>query len=226
MPPTTWLEREDARTARQQPAGRHPRADRQLPAALREPVVAASVDPKPQPVPQRAHRHERRRLTLAVLAALSCLYLGAHAFDVSSALPFGGDPIPSEAGSAVRLAHGGAAVRRDRGELLSLARRAALERAATTALERGRDRDKPSGGGSTGAPGQGGSGGSGSDSDGQPEPEPPQGLLPPLPAPVPDVDTGDLPELDPSGTLPELPTVTLPELDPPLPTVESPVELP
>ncbi|MGH2995005.1 MAG: hypothetical protein ACRDM9_01680 [Gaiellaceae bacterium] len=226
MPPTTWLELEEAQTARTQPARRPPRADRELPAALRAPVTAALVDPTPQPEPPRARVLERHRIALAVLAALACLCLASRALDVSlPALAFGSDPVAGEAGGAVRLVQGAADVNQDRSELASLARLAALERATASTLERERDRsDKRSGGDSEGTPGQGGPGGSWSDSGGQPGPE--LGLLPTLPAPLPDVDPDDLPDLDPSGTLPELRSVTLPDLDPPLPTVPSPTELP
>jgi hypothetical protein len=225
MPRTTWLELEEARAARTQLARRSPRADRELPAALRSPVAAPLVDPTPEQEPPRARLLEGHRIALAVLAALSCLCLASRALDgSSSAMPFGGDPVADAAGSSVLLADG-VAPSQDRIELTSLARLAALERAAASTPERERDRsDKPSGGDSEGTPGQGGPGGSGSNSGGQPEPEP--GLLPPLPAPLPGVDPDDPPDLDPSGTLPELPSVTLPDLDPPLPTVPSPTELP
>lgn len=195
--------------------------------ALRTPVTAAPVDPTPQPKPARAGLLERSRVALAVAAALSCLYFAGRALEgSSSALPLGGDPVAGEAGSGVLLGDGVPSVNQDIRALASLARRAALER-AVAAPEREQDRSGTPSGGASGGAGQEGSGGSGSDSGGQPGPEQPaQGLLPPLPAPLPDVDPDDVPELDPTGTLPPLPSTNLPELDPSLPTVESPVELP
>ncbi|MGH3034027.1 MAG: hypothetical protein ACRDON_05655, partial [Gaiellaceae bacterium] len=121
MPPTTWLELEEAQTARTQPARRPPRAVRELPAALRAPIAATPVDPSPQPEPPRARLLERHRIALAVLAALACLCLASRALDgSSSALPFGGGPVAGEDASTVRLVHGVVALNQDHIELTSL----------------------------------------------------------------------------------------------------------
>jgi hypothetical protein len=224
MPQTTWPEQQ-VRPARAQPARRPPRAAQKLPAALCEPVAVPKVDKAPEP--RRVGPLGRHRVAIALVTGLACLYAAPRALDLSLPTPpFGSDPIPSDASSAVASASSPSALNAERRVLASLARLAALDRSAAPTRTRGDRSGKPSGGGSGGSPGGGGSDGPGGGSGNQPGTDQPLGLLSQLPAPVPSVDPDDLPQLDPAGVLPQLPPVAVPELDPSLPTVESPTELP